>query len=89
MLIVQSVFGTIALATSTIGLLPQSYKALKTRSTQDVSMIMLINYLCCSIAWVIYGYYIHSTFVVWSNIVGLASSLLLTFQKLHYDKFAR
>lgn len=81
----QSIFGFIALATSFIGLLPQSYKAFKTRSTHDISMIMLLNYLCCSIAWIIYGICIDAGFVISSNIVGVASCMLLIWQKKHYD----
>ena len=85
MLWFQSLFGAIALITSFIGLLPQSYKAYKTRSTLDISMSMLFNYVLCSIAWIIYGSCIQSSFVIMSNIVGLASALLLVFQKKYYD----
>lgn len=83
---IESLFGFIALATSFVGLLPQSYKAFKTRSTDDISMIMLINYTVCSFAWIIYGLYIHAGFVVVSNIVGLASAVLLVGQKHYYDQ---
>lgn len=86
MLIIQSAFGTIALATSFIGLLPQSYKAFKTKSTHDISMAMLLNYLICSLAWIIYGMCIHAGFVISSNIVGVASCVLLIWQKAYYDK---
>ena len=86
--IVQSFFGTVALVTSFVGLLPQSYKALKTRSTHDISMLMLANYLCCSLAWIVYGVTIQSTFVTASNIIGLASCLLLIAQKYYYDQLA-
>lgn len=82
---IQSIFGTLALVTSFVGLLPQSYKAFKTRSTQDVSMLMLMNYLLCSSAWIIYGMYIQSNFVVASNLVGLASCAVLIAQKRYYD----
>jgi MtN3 and saliva related transmembrane protein len=85
MQLVQSFFGGIALATSFVGLLPQSFKAFKTRSTHDVSMLMLINYTCCSIAWVVYGYCIDASFVIMSNIVGLLSCILLIAQKIYYD----
>jgi len=88
MSLLQSVFGTIALITSFIGLLPQSYKALKTRKTGDISMVMLSNFLICSAAWIIYGIFIHSSFVILSNIVGFACCLLLIFQKRHYDQYA-
>ena len=77
--------GIIAFITSFIGLLPQIIKSLKTRSTQDLSMVMLINYLVCSLAWIIYGSGTNSFFVVSSNIVGLIISLLLILLKRHYD----
>lgn len=82
---IESIFGAIALITSFVGLLPQSYKAFKTRSTTDISMIMLINYVICSLAWIIYGISINAGFVISSNVVGLASALLLVFQKRYYD----
>ncbi|WP_031563992.1 SemiSWEET family sugar transporter [Legionella wadsworthii] len=77
--------GTVAFITSFIGLLPQIIKSLKTRSTQDLSMIMLINYLICSLAWIIYGSGTNSFFVISSNIVGLIVSLILIFLKRYYD----
>ena len=83
---IETFFGTIAFVTSLIGLLPQAYKAFKTRSTDDISQLMIINYLLCSLAWIIYGLYIHSSFVLFSNIVGLFTSLLLMWQKKYYDK---
>ncbi|KTD05128.1 SemiSWEET family transporter [Fluoribacter gormanii] len=77
--------GSVAFITSFIGLLPQIIKSLKTRSTQDLSMIMLINYLICSLAWIIYGSSTDSFFVISSNVVGLIVSLLLILLKRYYD----
>jgi MtN3 and saliva related transmembrane protein len=85
MLWFQSLFGAIALITSFVGLLPQSYKAYKTRSTHDISMAMLFNYVLCSTAWIVYGTCIQSSFVILSNVVGLISALLLICQKKIYD----
>lgn len=85
MFIIQSLFGFIALITSFVGLLPQSFKAYKTRSTQDISLLMILNFLLCSVAWIIYGICINAGFVVASNIVGLLSSVLLIAQKRYYD----
>ena len=78
-------FGLIATITSFIGLLPQVYKTYKVKSAQDVSMLMLSNYLICSIAWIIYGSLTDSSFVVYSNIVGLIVSLISILQKRYYD----
>ena len=77
--------GLLAFITSFIGLLPQIVKSLKTKSTQDLSMIMLINYLICSVAWIIYGSNTDSFFVISSNVVGLIVSLLLILLKRYYD----
>lgn len=77
--------GVVAFITSFIGLVPQIVKSLKTRSTQDLSMMMLINYLVCSLAWIIYGSSTNSFFVISSNVVGLIISLLLILLKRHYD----
>ncbi|MGE3919703.1 MAG: SemiSWEET family sugar transporter [Gammaproteobacteria bacterium] len=84
-MIIQTIFGTIAFITTIIGLFPQVYKAIKTRSTEDISMLMLLNFLVCSIAWIIYGAYAHSFFVEMSNVIGFLSSLLLILLKYYYD----
>lgn len=81
----ENIFGFIALISSMIGLFPQIYKAIKTQSTHDISMLMLINFTICSIAWIVYGSYALSLFVVASNILGLCSCLILIFLKWHYD----
>lgn len=85
-MLIENIFGYIAFFTSIIGLLPQVYKSIKTRSTHDISMAMLINYLICSLAWVVYGGYANSMFVLSSNILGLLSSVALVFIKLYFDK---
>lgn len=81
----ENVFGTLALITSLIGLLPQIYKAYISKSTRDLSMLMLCNYFACSIFWIIYGTISASDFVVYSNILGLATSAVSIFQKIYYD----
>ena len=80
-----NISGTIALITSLIGLLPQLFKALRTRSTEDISQVMLWNFTLCSIAWVVYGLATNALFVWASNVVGLVVCLLLILVKYHYD----
>ncbi len=82
---IESISGSLAFITSFIGFLPQIYKAIQTKSTDDLSMTMLINYLVCSIAWIIYGSSTESFFVLSSNIVGLVTSVILIIQKRYYD----
>ncbi|MEY2392831.1 PQ-loop domain-containing transporter [Wolbachia endosymbiont of Tettigetta isshikii] len=47
---IEAFLGFIALITSLIGLLPQVYKAYFTKLTCDISMLMLVNYLICSLS---------------------------------------
>ena len=80
-----NIFGFIATVTTIIGLLPQVYKTYKTKSAKDISNVMLYNYLICSISWITYGILTDSSFVVYSNVVGLITSLVMIFQKRYYD----
>lgn len=82
---ISEIFGYIAAASSIVGLLPQVIKAYKTKSTDDVSMAMLINYCIGSVAWIVHGAYVGSYFVVWSNIFGGTVSLISVIQKMIYD----
>ncbi len=82
---IEEFFGFIALVTSLIGLLPQIYKAYITKSTHDISMLMLVNYLVCSISWIGYGICHNSIFVILSNISGLVISIISIIQKRYYD----
>lgn len=82
---IQNFFGMVAFITSIIGLFPQVYKALQTRSTNDISMLMLLNFLICSFAWIIYGAYTASFYVEASNVLGLVSCIILMILKWVYD----
>lgn len=81
-----NIFGSIALITSFIGLIPQIYKTFKTKSAKDISFIMLYNFLICSFSWIVYGIYTESDFVVYSNIVCLMTSFISIAQKRYYDE---
>jgi MtN3 and saliva related transmembrane protein len=85
----ENLSGIVATVTSIVGLFPQVYKSYRTKSTADVSMAMLVNYLICSIAWVAHGVCSGSTFVVYSNVVGAMLSCLSIIQKVTYDKNSR
>lgn len=86
MMDVQNFFGMIALITSMVGLLPQVYKSWRTRSAKDLSVLMLVNYFVCSIAWIVYGAYTDTIFVLLSNVLGVLSCIILMVQKYCYDR---
>lgn len=78
-------FGTIALITTLIGISPQVYKTYKTKSAGDISYLMLYNFLICSIAWTVYGFYTEAGFVLYSNILSTVVCTISIIQKYHYD----
>ena len=82
---IEIISGFIAACTAVIGLLPQIYKSFKTKSMKDVSMLLLINYLVGSIAWIIYGMYTNAIFTIVSNIIGTITSIIAVAQKIIYD----
>ncbi|MBO4405963.1 MAG: hypothetical protein J5821_04485 [Alphaproteobacteria bacterium] len=79
------IFGYVALITAIIGLMPQVIKSYKTHSTDDISMVMLINYFVGSFAWIVHGLSVNDNFVVWSNVLGGTVSVISIIQKLKYD----
>lgn len=80
------VVGIIASVTSVAGFLPQMYKNQKTKSVQDLSALMLLNFSICSLAWVIYGVLTDSSYVLMTNIAGLGASCFLLGQKLYFQR---
>jgi len=78
-------FSLVATITSIIGLSPQIYKTYITKSANDLSYIMLYNFLLCSFAWVVHGIYFDDKFVLISNIFGLICCTISIIQKRLYD----
>ena len=80
------IFGFIALVTTMIGLFPQVYKTYVTKSAQDLSMLMLGNYLLGSIAWIVYAVCISDQTVLWANILCATTAVISIGQKVYYGK---
>lgn len=83
---VIDILGIIASTTSVIGFLPQIYKIKRTKSVQDLSFFMLLNFLLCSLAWMVYGILTPSHYVFITNTAGVCASFVLLSQKIYYQK---
>ncbi|MFK7973305.1 MAG: SemiSWEET family sugar transporter [Rickettsiaceae bacterium] len=81
-----SILGFIASFTSVISLVPQIIKSYRTKSVSDLSILMLINFLICSVCWTIYGVLIDATSVWVTNIIMTVFSFVLLIFKHKYDK---
>lgn len=79
-----TIISFIAIFTSTISLVPQIYRTYKSKSVEDLSLLMLFNFLICSVAWVAYGILTDSLSVLLSNLVMIIFSALLLFFKFKF-----
>lgn len=83
MLILELVSFT-AIATTTIGILPQMIRTYKTKSVKDISMFAMVNMMLCSISWLIYGILINDV-TVWSpNVLAVVSCVSMVYFKFAY-----
>lgn len=76
--------GLLAACLTTFAFLPQSIKAIKTRHTKDLSLLMLIMIEFGIIAWLIYGILIHSIPIIAANSVSLIFITTILFLKIKY-----
>ena len=79
-------FGFSAAFLTTIAFLPQLYKTWKTKSADDVSLIMLILFLIGLICWIIYGLSINSIPILVANIITFIFNFSILILKVTYSK---
>jgi len=79
-------FGFLAAFLTTIAFLPQLYKTWKTKSANDVSLIMLILFIIGLICWIIYGIKINSIPILVANIITFIFNFSILILKVSYAK---
>ncbi|WP_269611019.1 SemiSWEET transporter [Prochlorococcus marinus] len=79
-------FGFLAALLTTIAFLPQLYKTWKTKSAEDVSLIMLILFIIGLICWIIYGSKIDSTPIIIANVVTFIFNFSILILKITYTE---
>ena len=77
-------FGGLAGILTTVSFLPQVYKTWKTKSTDSLSMPMLLMMTTGIFLWGVYGFALGSMSMIVSNVVTFVSASLLVFFKLKY-----
>ena len=77
-------FGFSAALLTTIAFIPQLYKTWKTKSAEDVSLIMLILFITGLICLVIYGLKIHSIPILVANIITFIFNFSILILKITY-----
>jgi MtN3 and saliva related transmembrane protein len=76
--------GYLAGTLTTISFLPQVIRSWKTRSTHDISFLMLSLFGLGMLLWAVYGFHIGSLPVILANVITLALVLVLLAMKVQY-----
>ena len=79
-------FGYLAALLTTIAFLPQLYKTWKTKSAEDVSLIMLILFITGLFCWIVYGIKINSIPILVANIITFIFNFSILTLKINYNK---
>ncbi|MCB1072701.1 MAG: PQ-loop repeat-containing protein [Chlamydiales bacterium] len=75
----------IASITSIFSLIPQIIKIYRTRSSNDLSLSMIINFLICSLSWVIYGFLTQTMTILVTNLIMTVLTIILMIFKIRYS----
>ncbi len=78
------ILGLVAASLTTSAFVPQVYKALKHKSTADVSLTMYIVLLAGLMLWVIYGVYHNSLSIILANVITGILALTMLILKLKH-----
>ena len=82
------IVGYVAGALTVACVVPQIYKAIKTRSTSDISYGFLLCLSMGLVLWFVYGILIGEIPVMIPNAISLALNITLLVLKVWYDKYA-
>jgi len=79
-----TIIGLIAATLTTTAFFPQAIKAVKTKSTKDISLVMFLI-LCLGIfLWLVYGVIIKDLPLILANIVTFILAMIILVCKLKY-----
>ena len=80
------IIGAVAATLTTFGFVPQIVKIYRTKSVEDVSLIMLVQYCIGLFLWMLYGIYLKNNILIISNLVSFSTLLVAVGLYLKYRK---
>ena len=83
---VVPVIGFAAGTLTTLAYLPQALHSFRTRSVRDLSLAMLVSLNTGLLLWAVYGFWIHSTPLVLTNVLTFVLAFPLLLMKLRFHK---
>jgi MtN3 and saliva related transmembrane protein len=81
---IVTILGYAAGALTTSALIPQVIKIIKTRSAEDISLVMFIVFSIGISLWIAYGIAINSAPVIIANSISLLLGLFVLWLKFRY-----
>lgn len=79
-----TIIGLIAACCTTIAFLPQAIKAIRTKHTRDLSLVMYSLFTSGVLLWLIYGILRNDWPVILANAVTLLFAATILFLKIRY-----
>jgi len=80
----MEILGLVAATCTTIAFVPQVYKAMRYKSTADVSLTMYFILLLGLVLWLIYGIYHHRLPIILANsVTGVLVIIMLVLKIRH------
>ena len=76
--------GLTAALLTTIAFVPQAIKALKTKQTKDISLIMYILFTAGVLCWLVYGIMLAELPIILANSVTLIFAAMVLILKIRY-----
>ncbi len=80
----MEIIGLVAASLTTSAFVPQVYKALRDKSTADISLTMYIVLLAGLLLWIIYGVYLNSLAIILANVITGILALIMLILKLKH-----
>ena len=80
------IFGYAAALLTTIAFLPQLIRTFKTKSSSDISLVMLIMFMTGLAFWIIYGWETNSIPILAANITTLILNSCILVLKIIYNE---
>ena len=77
--------GLVAGVMTTGSFIPQLIKALKTKSTGDISVVMYIVLVMGTGLWIVYGVFQKSLPLILANVVSMSITSTILYLKLRYN----
>lgn len=74
--------GAIAAILTTSAFFPQVYKTIKTKQTEDLSLLMFLMMFAGTICWLIHGLNIDDKPIIYANIITGSMALIILMYKI-------